>query len=297
MTGASGFLGSRVVPRLIAGGHEVTALTRSSVAAEHVSGLGATPIAGNLDDAGSIEAAFVAQSPEALVNLASLGFGHAPAIVAAAEAAAFHRTVFISTTAIFTRLNPVSRAERSDAEETIRASALEWTILRPTMIYGDAGDRNLARLLRLTRRTPVLLLPGGGRRLQQPVHVDDVASAVVAALESPAVIYRSYEVAGPEALTLRQMVDEVSLMVGRRPLIIPVPLKPAVAACRIYERVARRPWIRAEQLERLDEDKVFDITPAKQDLGFAPRSFGAGIKEEARLLNIADPEITSGQLA
>ena len=71
------------------------------------------------------------------------------------------------------------------AERQIRESGLKWTILRPTMIYGAPGDRNLSRLLTAARHAcpglPVrcLPVPGGGRQLQQPVHVADVAGAVL----------------------------------------------------------------------------------------------------------------------
>jgi uncharacterized protein YbjT (DUF2867 family) len=281
VTGGSGFLGSRVVPKLVAAGHEVTALARSPASAERLSALGAAPIPGDLDDPGSIKAAFASSDAEALVNVASLGFGHAPAVVKAAEETSLRRAVFVSTTAIFTRLSAQSRAVRAAAEEAIRASSLEWTILRPTMIYGDAGDRNLARLLRLARRSPVVFLPGGGRRLQQPVHVDDVASAVTSALESPLAAGRAYNLAGPEPLSLQRLVSDVGCAVGRRPLLVGIPLRPTIAACRLYERFSQHPRLRAEQLERLSEDKIFDIGDARRDLAFAPRPFSAGIAEEA----------------
>jgi hypothetical protein len=76
-------------------------------------------------------------------------------------------------------------------------------------------------------------------------------------------------------------VAEVAKVVNRRPFVLSVPLQLAVAACRTYERTARRPLLRTEQLQRLDEDKVVDIGPAQRDLGFAPRSFAIGIHEEA----------------
>ena len=284
VTGGSGFLGGRVVPLLIELGHEVTALARSAPAAERVAALGAAPVTGDLDDPASLDAAFSASRAQVLVNLASLGFGHAPAIVGAAEDAGLSRAVFVSTTSLFTRLNASSKAVRQSAEDTIRSSALEWTIIRPTMIYGAPGDRNMARLLGLLRRSPVVPLPGGGHRLQQPVHVDDLARAIVAAIDRPATVGRAYDLGGPEPLTLRQVIEQASAAVGRRRILAPVPLRPAVAAARLYERMAPNPRLKAEQLERLAEDKAFDISDARRDLDFDPRPFEAGIREEAALL-------------
>lgn len=283
VTGASGFLGGSVVPRLVDQGHAVSALARSSIAAERVEALGAAPISGDLDDAASLDSAFVASEADALVNLASLGFGHAPAIVAAAEEAGIKRAVFVSTTAVFTTLAAGSKAVRLAAEQVVHDSALDWTIVRPTMIYGTPADRNMARLLKLLRRSPVMPLPGGGRRLQQPVHVDDLAQAIVAAVESPLAAGRDYDLAGPEPLSLREVISQAAAAVGRSPRLVAVPLVPAVAALGLYERLASNPRITSEQLRRLGEDKAFDITDARRDLNFDPRPFAVGIAEEAAM--------------
>ncbi len=288
VTGGSGFLGTHVVPLLVAAGFEVTALARSGAAAEKVTAGGARAVAGDLDDPASLDAAFADSGAHALVNLASLGFGHAPAIVAAAEEAGMTRAVFVSTTAVATTLDSGSRAVRLAAEATVKASALEWTILRPTMIYGSPADRNMGRLLRLVRRAPVVPLPGGGRRLQQPVHVDDLAQAVVAALTAPAAVGNVYDVAGPEPLTLRQVVLDAGQAVGHRPRLITVPLAPVLGLARVYEMMAPNPRLKAEQLQRLAEDKSFDIGPARRDLGYQPRPFAQGIRQEADLPALID---------
>ena len=284
VTGASGFTGRHVVPRLLDAGHEVTALVRSRTASDTVRAMGATPIAGDLDDPVSLQRGFAISRAQALVNLASLGRGHATTIVAAAEKAQLDRAVFVSTTAIFTRLATSSKATRQHAERIIRASTLRWTIVRPTMIYGTPADRNMARLLRLIRRVPAVPLPGGGQRLQQPVHVDDLAAALVTAVIAPAAIHRTYDLAGPEPLTLREVVVQAAAAMQRPPRLVAVPLRPTVAAVRLYERLVPSPRLRAEQIERLTEDKAFDIGPARRDLGFAPRSFAEGIGQEAALV-------------
>ncbi len=283
VTGASGFLGASVVVDLLAAGHDVTGLARSAPSANVIAALGADVIDGDLDDPAGLDAALRRSGADALVNLASLGFGHAPAIVAAAEDAGIARALFVSTTAIFTSLPAASRTVRVAAEETVHASTLNWTIVRPTMIYGRPGDRNLSRLLTLLRRCPVIPLPGGGRRLIQPVHVDDLSSFIVTAVDSDETVRHDYDVAGPEPLTLRDVVKTAGRAVQRRPVVLPVPLAPAVAAVSAYERLAPRPRIRREQVLRLNEDKAFDISAALS-LGYAPRSFADGITQEASLL-------------
>jgi len=285
VTGGSGFLGAFVLREAARRGHETVALARSEAAAAAVTALGAKPLTGDLNDTLSLADMFVTAGCDTLLNLASLGFGHAPAIIAAAERAGISRAVFVSTTAIMTRLPAESKLVRLAAEHQIRASALDWTILRPTMIYGDPGDRNLSRLLPLLRRAPVLPVPGGGH-LQQPVHAADVADAVLAAAERPAAAGCTYDVAGPEPLTFAELLRVCARAVASRTRFVPVPLRPVVAAARGYELLSRNPRIRVEQLRRLAEDKAFSIDDAVRDLGYAPRPFAVGIRAEARAMGL-----------
>ncbi len=285
VTGGSGFTGQRVVDRLVRAGHDVVALARSTPAATSLAALGVTPIVGDLGDPESLDEAFRWAAAEALANVASLGFGHAPAIIAAAADAGIERAVFVSTTAIFTSLAPSSTRTRLDAERQVQSSGMDWTIVRPTMIYGAPGDRNMSRLLPALRRSPVFPLPGGGGQLQQPVHVEDVADAVVATLSSPSASCRIYAIAGPEPLPFRRIVKEAADAVGRSPRLVSMPLGPVIGALRIYERLTRHPRLKAEQVERLAEDKAFDISDAVRDLGYDPRPFSEGIRAEAAMLS------------
>ena len=287
--GGSGFLGGYVLQAAARDGYQVLALARSAAAAGMVAARGAQPVAGDLADPAWLDQAFAAaaaQGCDVLVCLASLGFGHGPAIVAAAEEAGIKRAVFVSTTAVTTALHPPAKQVRLAAEEQIRRSGLDWTILRPTMIYGDAGDRNLSRLLRLLTKTPVLPVPGRGSGLHQPVHVADAAAAVLAAVQRPAAVGSLYNVAGPEPFPFGELLRACARAVGSGTRLLAVPLAPLVTLARGYERISRQPRLRAEQLLRLGEDKAFAIDDAVRDLGYAPRSFTDGIAEEARLLGL-----------
>lgn len=287
VTGGSGFLGGYVLDEAIRRGHEVVALARSDEAALAVAARGAKPVTGDLDDPDTLPQTFAGAEAAALVNLASLGFGHAPAIVAGTRGAGLHRAVFVSTTAVTTSLPARSKRVRLEAEQQVRRSGLAWTILRPTMIYGAAGDRNLSRLLQALTRARVLPVPRGGKHLQQPVHVADLAGAVISAVERAAAEERCYDVAGPEPIQFAELLRTAARVVGSRTMFVPVPLAPAVAAARCYELCSARPRIRAEQLRRVAEDKAFSIDEAVRDLHFAPRPFCAGIKAEASALGLS----------
>lgn len=286
VTGGSGFLGGYVLDEARRRGHEVVALARSDTAATTVAKHGAEPLAGDFDDPSRLPGVFSTAHCSSLLNIASLGSGHAPVIVAAARSAGLDRAVFLSTTAVTTTLRARSRAVRLTAEEQIRESGLKATILRPTMIYGAPGDRNLSRLLRVLPRVPVLPVPGGGHHLQQPVHVADVAGAVLSAVERPESAGTTYDIAGPEPLSFADLLRVAAHAAGSRTRFVPVPLSPLVAVARGYELLAARPRIRAEQLQRLAEDKAFSIADAARDLGYAPRPFTEGIVAEARALGL-----------
>ena len=98
-----------------------------------------------------------------LLNVASIGFGSAHSILDACHIAGLQRAIFVSTTAIFTKLNARSKSVRIAAEAAIERSGLQTTILRPTMIYGTPADRNMIRLVRWLDRCPILPVFGKGR--------------------------------------------------------------------------------------------------------------------------------------
>lgn len=278
VTGGTGFTGSRVVPLLLQNGFEVRCLTRPSSDRAPLSTLTVEWVTGDLSDAESLTSAM--HGVDALVNIASLGFGHADTILGSMKEAGVKRGIFISTTAIFTQLNAGSKSVRLAAEEAIHTSGLDYTILRPTMIYGSNRDRNMWRLIRLLRITPVMPIFGDGESLQQPIFVDDVAQAVLLALKTNDTIGRSYNIAGKEPLTYNQVIDTVAAALGKRVWKLHLPYMPIVRLLQFTERIGLRLPIKAEQVLRLNEDKSFSYEEAKRDFGFNPRSFAEGIQTE-----------------
>jgi uncharacterized protein YbjT (DUF2867 family) len=282
VTGATGFTGSRVVPLLLDSGYQVRALTRSTSDRTPLADMDVEWVAGDLSNAETLTAAL--RGADALINIASLGFGHAESILRSAKEAGVKRGIFISTTAIFTQLNAGSKSIRLAAEETIQASGLDYTILRPTMIYGGPRDRNMWRLIRLLRITPIMPIFGDGESLQQPIFVDDVAQAVLLALGTDATIGKSYNIAGKAPLTYNQVIDTVASALGKRVWKLHLPYMPIVRMLQFTERMRLRLPIKAEQVLRLNEDKAFSYEDAQRDFGFSPRGFEEGIKIEVGLI-------------
>ena len=222
---------------------------------------------------------------DALLNVASIGFGAAPSILEACRSAALRRAVFVSTTAIFTQLNAGSKVVRKAAEAAIKSSGLDTTILRPTMIYGTPGDRNMIRLVRWLDRWPVLPVFGSGRSLQQPVHVSDVAWAVVQALETPATIGRQFNLSGAAPLTYNDVLRLTAEALGRGVRRFHVPARPIITALQASERLGITLPIKAEQVLRLNEDKAFSHAEAAEAFGYSPMEFEQGIRQEVALFH------------
>ena len=275
VTGATGFTGSRVVPLLLKSGYAVRCLYRASSDRSSLAGLDIEWALGDVSDPQSLTSAM--QGTDALINVASLGFGHADSIVSAAKSAGIQRAVFISTTAIFTLLNAGSKKVRVAAELAIETSGLKYTILRPTMIYGSPRDRNMWRLIRFMRYSPIVPIFGDGKYLQQPIYVDNVAQAMVSCLSNDNTIGKSYNIAGKQALTYNDVIDTIAKGMNKRVWKIHVPSKPVVSLLYFFERM-RIPFpIKAEQVLRLNENKDFSYLEAQKDFGFSPLAFEEGI--------------------
>jgi uncharacterized protein YbjT (DUF2867 family) len=284
VTGATGFTGSRVVPLLLDRGIETHCLARAT---SNRAALWASQVQwheGDLGDLDSLRRALAGM--DALVNIASLGFGHAPNLVGATRAAGVSRAVFVSTTAIFTSLNARSRRVRVAAEQAIADSGLAYTILRPTMIYGSARDRNMARLVRYLRRWPLIPIFGNGRSLQQPVYVGDVAGAVVDALLSERTSGASYNIPGASPLTYDEVIDTICRLLHRKVTKVHLPTRPILQGLSLAERAGLRLPVKAEQIQRLNEDKVFDYTEAADAFGYAPLTFAQGMTRQLREMGL-----------
>jgi nucleoside-diphosphate-sugar epimerase len=281
ITGGTGFTGSHVLKKLAQMGVQVRCLVRNE------SKLGRIPasfevVQGCLEDEAGLLRAM--SGIDILINVASLGFGHAPSIVRCATAAGIKRAIFISTTSVFTRLNAPSKNARLLAEKCIEESELDYVILRPTMIYGTAEDRNICRLIRYLWQFPLLPVVGPGTHRMQPIFVQDLANVICAAAFGKSGSKKAFNVSGAQPLTFNEMIDTVAELLGHRRNKIHLPVRPIVWGLSLFERMQIRLPIKAEQILRLNEDKAFDHGDAAEAFGFQPRTFRDGVGEEIRSL-------------
>jgi nucleoside-diphosphate-sugar epimerase len=199
--------------------------------------------------------------------------------------AGVERAYFVTTTGIFSRYNQFSEIYKIN-EEKIRRSGIVYTLLRPSMIYGSARDKNMNRLIRFLARSPVFPLFGHGRAMMQPVYVEDLSQGIVAALGETRTENQEYNLAGPEGIPYARIVETILSHLGRNVLRIPIDTRLAAGIARYAQHLPGFP-VTEEQVLRLLEDKVFDISRATRDLDYRPRSFDAGIGAEIADLRAA----------
>lgn len=277
VTGIGGFVGTRLIPRLLEHDMELIGVVRPGSDASALVRLGIEIRRADLTEPSTFGGLF--DHVDAIIHLA--GLAHVPGMIAPLEAAGVRRGVFVSSAGVYTNLDSLGAELKRRGERALRRSILQYTILRPSMIYGTSADRNLARLLKLIRRWGIVPVPGRGTTLQQPVHVDDLVTAILAVLRVPASIRREYDVGGPEAIPLSQVIRLSADALGRSVRIVHIPLGASHSAVQLFRRLRLPCPVRPEQVLRLGESKAVDIEAARRELDFEPRPFAVGILAEA----------------
>jgi nucleoside-diphosphate-sugar epimerase len=193
------------------------------------------------------------------------------------------RLVAFGSTSRFTKADSSSAKERevaarlAAAEETLAARAgeagIEWTLFRPTLIYGRGRDRNVSEIARFVRTAGFFPLAGEGRGRRQPVHAEDLALACVQAMDNPRTHGRAYDLSGGTTLTYREMVEAVFHGLGRKPRLVSVPKAVLGASIAAASWLPGLGHLTAEMAGRMEEDLVVDSTSAAADFAYAPRPF------------------------
>jgi len=205
------------------------------------------------------------------------------------ESCGAQRIVVLSSTSRFTKAKSPNGAEKAIAARLIKgeenlktwaiSKGIEWVILRPTLIYGHGRDKNITEIVRFIRKFRFFPLLGKANGLRQPIHVDDVAEACVAAFESPKAVNCAYNISGEETVPYREMVIRVFAALHYSPRLLTIPLSVfslAVTCMRLLPRY--RQWSVA-MAERMNSDLVFDHSDAKRDFGFSPRPFRLSLED------------------
>ena len=276
LLGATSKTGRYVVPILCDHGHAVVAIGRDAAKLDALDRR-ARAVRADITEAASLRAAL-----DGAECVASLAHARYAAEILAALPETCRRVVLTGSVRKFTQLpDPAADAVRA-GEAALLASGRPGVMLHPSMIYGAPEERNVNRILALLRRFPTAIpvpvpLPDGGRHTVQPVFFEDMVAAMVAAIEKPEAEGAPVIVAGPRPITYREMVERCAAAVGRRVVVLPLPLSFLKGALDLVARAGIRTPFTSQELVRATENKSFDVSALEQRLGVRPRAFEDGL--------------------
>ncbi|MDO8446871.1 MAG: complex I NDUFA9 subunit family protein [Deltaproteobacteria bacterium] len=286
VTGATGFLGNHLVRELIEGGYKVRALVRDVRRGERLESQGVELVKGDMTDPESLKEA--TKGIETVINLVGVISGgekvyravHTEGTRKLAEAAkekGAKRFIYISANgASRDGATPYFRT-KWEAEEEVKKSGLEYTIFRPSVLFGpnDAFVNQLAFGMRLS---PVFPVFGSGKYKLQPLFVKDLAQCMVKSITEPKAVNQVIEMGGPDAMTFNEIVDAVAEALNKKVYKIHIPLSMIKLSARLMGKILKKPPVSIDQLIMMEMGNVCDTARMKEIFGIKPTPFKEGLR-------------------
>ena len=289
--GGSGFLGRHVVRALAQRDYRLRVGVRRPELAGHLQPLGKVgqinPVQANIRYPASLEAAM--RGSRVVVNLVGIlsesgdqrfNRVHADGARAIAEAAARIGARVVHVSAIGANADSTSHyaASKARGEQAVREAAPSATIIRPSIVFGPE-DHFANRFAALARMFPALPLIGADTKLQ-PVYVGDVAAAVADAVDGKTRPGATYELGGPEVVTMREAVELILRIAGRDPMLVPLPFGLAKLKAAFLQFAPGDLKLTPDQVEMLKTGNVVSDAAKSagltlEGLGIAPESMAA----------------------
>jgi uncharacterized protein YbjT (DUF2867 family) len=267
ITGASGFIGRRLVDSLRAAGHTVVEATRRD--ADFTRDLDAAAWLPRLAGIDAVINAVGILREHGDQTFERVHVRAPQALFAACVAAGVRRVIQISALGAERGASGYFRSKRA-ADEYLALLPLDWTIVQPSLVFGVGGAS--ARLFTMMASLPLVPLPGSGRQQVQPIHVDDVVRALTELVTRHDFAGRRVALVGPEALTLREFLARLRLVLGlstARFLSIPLSLMRAAAT---VAQISPRSLLDRDSLAMLEAGNTADVADTRELLGGRPRS-------------------------
>ena len=286
VTGATGFLGRRVVRELLARRHQVRCLVHVPGRERIFDHREVEVHYGNVLDSGSLTAAFY--NAEAVVHLVAiirptrrLTFdlvnrqGTANVAAAAREAGA-RQFQYVSALGAANDQSYSYFYSKWRAEQEVVNSGSPYTIMRPGVLFGQ-GDEFITALARLVRLFPLAPVFGSGNNRLQPIAADDLARCIAISLERNDLRGRTIDLGGPQRLSYNDVVAEVALAMNQRRLRFHVPMPLAYAASWVMQCLLPKAPITTDQLQMLRLRNVGEEDEVERSFGFTPRPLRGNI--------------------
>ncbi len=155
---------------------------------------------------------------------------------------------------------------KREAEQTVINSGLDYTIFRPSIVYG-VRDKFINKLLSMIKFSPIVPVIGDGKYRLQPVYVEELAAVMAHASRMNRTNGKIYEVGGPEQLTYLEILDIIMRVLGRKRLIMRIPVSWAMAAAAILEMVIKPAPLTRDQIRMLEKESICDHTIVEKEFG------------------------------
>jgi nucleoside-diphosphate-sugar epimerase len=165
----------------------------------------------------------------------------------------------------------------AEAEEAVAVLCdthhMDWTVLRPTLIYDGERDGSVAVIARVVRWLGVFPVAGRGAGLRQPVHATEIARACLDVLHAPRTFGRIYDTPGGETLTFAEMVRRIAGDAGRHVRLLHLPLPLVRTGLSVARWLPGLRHLTPEMADRMNQDLAFDASEARRDFGYLPGPF------------------------
>jgi len=281
VAGGTGFIGPKVVHALRAEDHPVRILARKPEKHDQLRAWGCEIVQGDMTDAASLRRAV--EGCETVIDLVALISGKPEDfqrvmiqgtrdLISAAKKARARRFILMSALGVSERtkdLTPYFHA-KWDEEQAVQASGLDYTIFRPSFVFGGDGG-SLPIYIRQVRWSPVVTVIGDGKRRLQPIWVEDVAAFFAKSLSTPGAVNRTFEVGGPDVVTWDELYERIRRVLGKRRAKVHMPYGLVRAGAAVVERLPLDFPLSRDAVTMLEfEDNVTDIGPAVETFGIRP---------------------------
>jgi NADH dehydrogenase len=281
VAGATGYLGRRLIPRLLASGRIVRALVRGGAArAARLPHLAGCEIAaGDLADAASCRRA--AEGVDTVIHLVgiiretggatfeSVHVGGTVALVQAARHAGARRFLYVSAIGARDEAPTAYWRTKAEAERIVASSGLTWLVLRPSLVLAKDGE--FYGILKQLTAVPIVPVLGPGTTRIQAVHAEDLAEVEARALDHPESWNRIVDVVGPEAIPFKTLLARTAKGLRRPVFFVHVPIALARPFIHLAAALLPAPPITPGQLAMLAEDSVGDAGEVERRFGVCVR--------------------------
>lgn len=275
LTGASGFVGRRLLPALGPAGHEVRALVHWSSLPDprlptemRYGDIRDPDTAGGLVEGCGV-LVHLAPGLSTASDLEDVIVSGTDTLLAAAKEAGVERVVLVSCLGAQAASRFPFYAARWKAEQLVRGSGIPYVILRPSLVLGS-GDGLTGPLAALMRAAPVVPVPGNGMQRQQPIDVEDLVRCIVHSVQDDAVLNQEISIGGPMFVTPRQLVDLVGEAIGVHKRKVRLPASWLISAGPRLPRALE--FLTPARIAQLDTESAASPGIVENVFGFAPRS-------------------------